>query len=215
MKQINESIKTKTKHTHTHTTVMLGYGVPPYIRSHTHSAMLRPVPALQAQVSAVDWRRHLGAGAQHVVGADGRVAAVHGERAVGGRGRDGVAGRRRVLRQVDHGLRAGHVAVEAGGVAGVRLALLPLKQLPHGVVAHGAPLVGRRRAQRLLVERRRQAADAVALRHAVAGDAAVAIAVLGHVGHPVAGQVPGQRLVGGDAGEAERETHTERERISH
>lgn len=165
--------------------------------------------ALQAQVPAVDGRRDLGAGAEHVVGVDGRVAAVHGERAVGGRGRDGVAGRRGVLRQVDHGLGARHVAVEAAGVAGVRLALLPLKQLPHGVVAHGAPLVGRRRAQRLLVQRRRQAADAVALRQAVARDAAVAVAVLGHVGHPVARQVPGQRLVGGNTEEAKRERERE------
>lgn len=97
-----------------------------------------------------------------------------------------MSGRRGVLRQVNHGLGARHVAVEAGGVAGVRLALLPLEQLPHCVVAHGAPLVRRRRAQRLLVERRRQAADAVALRHAVPGDAAVAVAVVGHVRHPMA-----------------------------
>lgn len=38
---------------------------------------------------------------------------------MGGRGRDGVAGRRGVLGQVDHGLGARHVAVEASGVAGV------------------------------------------------------------------------------------------------
>lgn len=63
-----------------------------------------------------------------------------------------MAGRRGVLRQVNHGLGARHVAVEASGVAGIRLALLPLKQLPHGVVAHGAPFFRRRRAQRLLVE---------------------------------------------------------------
>lgn len=108
-------------------------------------------------------------------------------------------------RQIDHGFGTGHIAV-APRRPGVTLPLLPLKQLPHGVVAHGAALVHRRGAQGLVVQRRRHAADAVPLCHAVPGHAAVAVAIMRHVWHPIARHVPRQRLIRRDAGKKKRKT---------
>ena len=165
--------------------------------------------AVDAEVPAgVDGRRELGARAASVVAVQRRVASLV-ERAVGRRGRDEGPG---VLGQVDHGLGTGHGAVRlvrrplVRRRPGVGLPLLPLVQLPHGVVTHGASLLHapgggvRRGAQHAVVERGRDAAHAVGPRQAVARERAVAVGVEGHRHRrPVARHVPGQRLVGGDA----------------
>lgn len=163
---------------------------------------LWPVPSVNAHVSSVDGRRHLWTSIVHVVGSHGRVATVHGQGAVGGRGGDGVAWCG-MFRQVDHGFGTGHVAVEPW-LPGVGLPLLPLKQLPHGVVAHGAALVTRWGTQGLVVQWWRHAADAVPLRHAIPGHTAVAIAIMRHIGYPMAWHVSRQRLVWCDAGRKEK-----------
>lgn len=108
-----------------------------------------------------------------------------------------------VLRQVDHGLGAGHVVVQSW-LPDVGLPLLPLQEVPHGVVSHGAALVRRGGTQGLLVQRRRDAADAVPLGQAVPGNTAVGFTVLRHVRHPVARHVPRQRLVRCDTGKKKK-----------
>lgn len=73
---------------------------------------LWPEPPVNAQVSSIDGRGHLRTGTVHVVGPHRRVATIHGQGAMGGRGGDGVA-RCSMFRQVDHGFGTGHVAVES------------------------------------------------------------------------------------------------------
>lgn len=79
---------------------------------------------------------------------------------------------------------------------GERLPLLPLIQLPHGVVPHGPPLLcggggGGGGAEGPVVHRPRHAADAVGPHHAVAGQRAIALWVAGNNLGTVAGHVPG------------------------
>lgn len=100
---------------------------------------LWPVPSVNAQISPVDGRGHLWTSTVHVVGSHWGVATIHGNGAVGRRGGDGVAWCS-MLGQVDHGFGTGHIAVEPR-LPAVGLPLLPLKQLPHGVIAHRAALV--------------------------------------------------------------------------
>lgn len=163
---------------------------------------LRPVPSVNAHVSSVDGRGNLGMSTVHVVGSHWRVATVHGQGAVGGRGGDGVA-RCGMLWKVDHGFGTGHIVVERR-LPAVSLPLLPLIQLPHRVITHGAALIGRRWTQGLVVQWWRHTADAVPLCHAIPGHAAVAISIMRHIGYPMAWHVSGQCLVWCDAGEKEK-----------
>lgn len=101
--------------------------------------------------------------------------------------------RRSMVRQVHHGFGAGHVVVKPW-LPGVGLSLLPLEQMPHGVVTHGPALIHWRGTQGL-VQRRRDTADAVPLRNAVPGNAAVGFSILRHVLYPMAWHVTRQRLV--------------------
>lgn len=97
-------------------------------------AVVCPVPAVHGHISPLHRRGHLGAvRALRGVALEPRDGAVRG-----GRG-DGVHG---LLRDVDHGFWAAQGAVPAeSALLVVELALLPLVELPHGVIAHGAPLV--------------------------------------------------------------------------
>lgn len=80
---------------------------------------------------------------------------------------------------------------------GEGLPLLPLIQLPHGVVPHRPPLLrrgdggGGGGAEGPVIHGARHAADAVGPHHAVAGQRAVALWVAGHNLRPVTGHVPG------------------------
>lgn len=83
------------------------------------------------------------------------------------------------------------------------LPLLPLIQLPHGVIPHGPPLLrrgggacggrawGGDRPQGLVIHRARHAAHTAGTNHAVAGQRTVALRVLGHQLGPMTGHVPG------------------------
>lgn len=82
---------------------------------------------------------------------------------------------------------------------GEGLSLLPLIQLPHGVVPHRPPLLrrgdggggGGGRTEGAVIHGPRHAADAVGPHHAVAGQCAIALWVAGHNLRTVAGHVPG------------------------
>lgn len=93
---------------------------------------------------------------------------------------------------------------------GEGLPLLPLVQLPHGVVPHRPPLVrcgdGGGGAEGPVIHRARRAADAVGPHHAVAGQRAIALRVTRHDLSTVAGHVPGQGLVGRYTGRENRPT---------
>lgn len=80
---------------------------------------------------------------------------------------------------------------------GEGLPLLPLVQLPHGVVPHRPPLLrsgdgsGGGRTEGTIIHGARHAADAVGPHHAVARQRAVALWVAGHNLSTVARHVPG------------------------
>lgn len=104
-----------------------------------------------------------------------------------------------LIREVDHGFRAAQGAVPAeGGLFVVELALLPLVELPHCVVAHGAPLV--LGADCPVVRRGGHAAEALWTCLAVPWQCPVSLWVPGQHLSSMAWHVPGQRLVGDDAG---------------
>lgn len=90
------------------------------------------------------------------------------------------------------------------------LPLLPLVQLPHGVVPQRPPLLrcagAGARPEGPVINRTRHAADAVGPDYAVAGQSAVTCGVAVHSLGPVARHVPGQSLV---RRHAERHTDTE------
>lgn len=139
-----------------------------------------PVPAVDRHVPSLDRGGHL-----RPVGPLGGVALVGGYGAVGrGRG-DGVHG---LVRDVHHGLGAGQGAVpRQGALLAVELALLPLVQLPHGVVPHGPPLV---LGPSLVVRGRGGAAEALGPGLAVPRERSVPFGVAGHDLGAVAGHVP-------------------------
>lgn len=151
-----------------------------------------PVPAVDGDISPLHRRRHLGAvRALRGVALESREGAVRG-----GRG-DGVHG---LLGDVHHGLWAAQGAVPAqGALLVVELALLPLVELPHGVIAHGAPLVlGAHGPHGPVVGS--HAAQAFWTCLAVPWQCPVPLWVPGqHLGS-MAWHVPWQRLVGDDAG---------------
>lgn len=80
---------------------------------------------------------------------------------------------------------------------GEGLPLLPLVQLPHGIVPHRPPLLrhgnsgGGGGAEGPVINRARHAADAVGPHHAVARQCAIPLWVAGHNLRTVAGHVPG------------------------
>lgn len=98
---------------------------------------------------------------------------------------------------------------------GEGLPLLPLVQLPHGVVPHRPPLLrrgdgrGGGGTEGPVVHGARHAADAVGAHHAVAGQRAVTLRVARHDLGSVAGHVPRQGLVGRDTGRGRRDKATE------
>lgn len=161
-----------------------------------------PLPSLNSHVSSEDGRGNFRASVAHVVRSHWRVAAVHRQGAMGGRGGDGVA-RCSMLWQVDHGFGTGHIAVQPW-LPAVGLPLLPFVQLPHGVIAHGAAFLSHWRTHGLVIYRWGHAADAVPLCHAIPGHTAISISIMRHVGYPMAWQISRQRLVRCDAGVKEK-----------
>lgn len=156
--------------------------------------MVRPVPAVDGYISPLHWRRHLRA-VRPLRG----VPLEPGDGAVrGGRG-NGVHG---LIRDVDHGFWAAQGAVPAeSALLVVELALLPLVELPHRVVAHGAPLVlGARGPRGSVVRRGSHAAEAFWTCLAVPWQCPVPFWVPGQHLSSMAWHVPRQRLVGDDAG---------------
>lgn len=104
-----------------------------------------------------------------------------------------------LIRDIDHGFWAAQGAVPAeGGLLVVELALLPLVELPHRVVTHGAPLV--LGAHGSVVRRGSHTAEALWTSLAVPWQCPVPLWVPGqHLGS-MAWHVPRQRLVGDYAG---------------
>lgn len=95
-----------------------------------------------------------------------------------------------------HGFRAGQGAVaREGALPAVKLALLPLIQLPHGVVPHGPPLLLGSGSRSLVVGGGRDAADALRPGLAVSREGSVAFGVAGHDWRSVAWHVSWQCLV--------------------
>ena len=102
----------------------------------------------------------------------------------------------RPVGDVDHGFGAGQGAVaREGALLVVKLTLLPLIQLPHGVVPHGSPLLLGSGSCCLVVGRGRYAADALRPGLAVSREGSVAFRVAGHDWGSVAWHVSWQRLV--------------------
>lgn len=149
---------------------------------------VRPVAAFNRHVPTKHRRGNFRAGIR-VEGAIRGEGVVTGQRPVGrGRG-DG-------LGNLAHGFGAGQRPVSDPAV---RLPLLPLVQLPHGVVPYGAALLCSRGLQRPVVHRPRHTADAVWPQH-VTWERPVALGIAWDDLCTVARHVSRQCLVGRNAG---------------
>lgn len=123
-----------------------------------------------------------------IVGPVGGDRVVHSQGAMWGRWGDG-------LGNMAQSLGAGHCAVAHTAVG---LPLLPLIQLPQGVISHRAPLLCGHGLQRTVVHRACHTTDAVRPQH-VAWKRAVALGIAWHHVRPMARHVPGQSLIWSDA----------------
>jgi hypothetical protein len=128
-----------------------------------------PVPAVYGHIPSLNWRGYFWS-----------VCSLRGESLEGSHGPMGRGCRYRVhrlLRHVNHGL--GAVSRERALFV-VELALLPLVQLPHGVISHGPPLLLRPGPPRLVVAGRVGPTDAFRPGLAVSRECSVTFRVAGH-----------------------------------
>lgn len=131
-----------------------------------------PVPAVYRDISSLDGWGHFWP-----------ICSWRGESRVssygpmGGWCGDGV---HRLVRRLPHGRGAAQAAVpREGALLVVKLALLPLIQLPHGVIPHGPPLL-LCPGPSLLMARRHHTADALRPDLVVSWECSVTFRVAGH-----------------------------------